>query len=223
MDVFKPTLPHLQRGQYITNGLVGCWPMYEGSGNVVHDVSGGDNHGAMTNYTDASWVARDHGSALEATGVAGYELAVFRTSTRLKPVHITISMRCFIDNRTNTQIWYLNQGGTPFRGISFVALNVTGHWSFQTFTGTFNNLVTTVAPTTGKWIHMCATYDGINKTIYEDGVVRGTAVDTGDLEYDGTATQIGHAVSYDGRLSELRVYDRGLSASEVHRIAAREG
>ena len=77
---------------------------------------------------------------------------------------------------------------------------------------------------TGQWYHLAATHDGTDAKIYVNGVLNTTQssnitniiADTGNIP-----TRIGYRyrnsdVNYsDGRIGELRMYDRALSSTEV--------
>lgn len=53
----------------IQDGLVGYWPMDEGSGDTVADASGNSNDGAAN---DTSWVDGKYNGALEFDGIASF-------------------------------------------------------------------------------------------------------------------------------------------------------
>jgi len=70
MSILKPPLwaPGIVPSHPINRGLVGAWPMWEGSGNVVHDVSGNGNHGTLTGMAADDWVQSPYGHALDLDG-----------------------------------------------------------------------------------------------------------------------------------------------------------
>lgn len=60
----KPTLPRLRRGHWSTDGLLSHWPFYEGAGDVLHDIAGG-NHGTLTGMDpETDWVPSEMGAAM---------------------------------------------------------------------------------------------------------------------------------------------------------------
>jgi hypothetical protein len=68
------------------------------------------------------------------------------------------------------------------------------------------------------WSQVTLTFDGATERLYVDGALvdEGTGeappVSGGDLEIGGS---VGHTNFFDGRIDEVRIYDRGLSAAEV--------
>jgi len=57
----KPPFPTLNKGKYISNGIVGSWPMYEGSGLVVNEANEGES-GAITG---AVWSGSKYGQGVD--------------------------------------------------------------------------------------------------------------------------------------------------------------
>jgi hypothetical protein len=48
-------------GQNITSGLIGWWPLSNGGGSTVYDVSGNGNHGTLQNFTlSTAWAGRQN-------------------------------------------------------------------------------------------------------------------------------------------------------------------
>jgi len=54
----------------LTKGLVGCWLMNEGAGNIVQDLSGNGNTGTFMGTV--AWTAGNHGSAISLDGTNSY-------------------------------------------------------------------------------------------------------------------------------------------------------
>lgn len=48
------------------DGLVGAWPMQEGAGDTIYDVSGNRAHGTL--YNTPTWTATDRGRAIQFDG-----------------------------------------------------------------------------------------------------------------------------------------------------------
>ncbi len=70
----KPPLgAQLNRSDPFSRGLVGCWLMNEGSGNIIQDCSGNGNNGTLTNMVPqtsvSGWVPGIDGPAINFDGV----------------------------------------------------------------------------------------------------------------------------------------------------------
>lgn len=88
---------------------------------------------------------------------------------------------------------------------------------------TQNPSKSSVGVVNGTSVHILATYDGSNKKIYINGVLKNTVAKTGDLvtttpgaavgRFGGTTT----GYYFDGKIYSVKVYNRALSATEVAR------
>ena len=73
--------------------------------------------------------------------------------------------------------------------------------------------------TAGAWTHLAATYDGANLRLYKNGVLQTTTAAPGALLTSANPLRIGGNTIWgeylDGRIDEVRVYNRALSAAEI--------
>jgi len=70
------------------------------------------------------------------------------------------------------------------------------------------------------WTHVAMTYDGANMRYYVNGVLVGTTPGTGGINVANGAIRIGGNNSstgefFNGKIDEVRVYNRALSAAEI--------
>ena len=88
---------------------------------------------------------------------------------------------------------------------------------------TFNNVEQYVAAPgpipINTWTHLAVTYDGAIMRFYVNGVQRVTKSQSGGIESNSNPLRIGGNVPYgqyfQGRIDEVRVYSRALTASEI--------
>ena len=70
-----------------------------------------------------------------------------------------------------------------------------------------------------SWSHIVATYNGINRAIYINGVLKTTSNASGNVPNGNTlnigAFQNQSVYTLNGRMSQARIYNRGLTANEV--------
>jgi hypothetical protein len=80
------------------------------------------------------------------------------------------------------------------------------------------------------WHHLATTYDGARLRVYIDGKAAGSKAITGRTCVSGQPLAVGAKDApakglleafWDGRLDEVRIYDRALSATEVGQLAVR--
>ena len=113
------------------------------------------------------------------------------------------------------------RGGSPTRGWS---LNLEGNnnWAFQIA----GNSTTTIALnvpniTTGQWVHVAGVFDPTVPAmrLYLYGVLSGERTDVPTSHFNSPANAfIGrreNGTEFDGRLDEVRVFNRALTADEI--------
>jgi formylglycine-generating enzyme required for sulfatase activity len=70
-----------------------------------------------------------------------------------------------------------------------------------------------------KWIHICGTYDGQKTKLFYNGQLVAEVQSGGDLKYEANPLVIGRDLfykqSYDGKIDDVRIYNRALSSAEV--------
>ena len=90
--------------------------------------------------------------------------------------------------------------------------------------GGTQQLTTTGTPIpAGQWVHVAIAYQSGNQKIYINGVQRATLALTGTLSLNNLPFQIGQDQGlaprfWNGRIDEVRIYNRALSQSEVQTI-----
>lgn len=213
------------KGLQINKGLVGYWPLGNlgtVKGNVAVDLSGRQNRGTLV------------GSPTLAPGLAGQSLSFNATSQYIVGANVLnlpkVSIACwiYIDTLNDgvhpsyTPIGFSNGYASAFHDVA-IDFGYQGDVSFSVYTGaTVQASAAAGTLTTGKWFHLCGTYDGSDAVLYVNGVQRATAHGVGStyaaytvpnvyIGSGGSATTI----SPHGSIAGVRVYSRGLSSPEV--------
>lgn len=116
----------------------------------------------------------------------------------------------FEKGQVNTQYSLFQEGGSIV------------HRTFFTNLGTYDSLYTTTASylNTSNWFHVVATYDGVTKRTYVNGVETATKNISGTIATNNNAVWIGKyggggGYQYNGKLAKCNVYNRAISANEV--------
>jgi hypothetical protein len=202
-------------------GLVGHWKLDEGSGGTTADASGQAVTGTLVN--GPVWTAGRAGNALQFDGVDDRVNLGNPTHLRLTGA-MTLSAWVWIDAFTNGRI--LNkQGAHGSRGWS---LNIEsgGYASFQIATSaTSMVLVNGTALPTNQWVHLAGTYEpGMAMRLYVNGVLNASLTSgVPASQYDsGLNVTLGSRPDgtnlFDGRIDEVRIYNRPLAAAEVQQL-----
>lgn len=204
------------------SGLVGHWKLDEGSGGTTADASGQGATGTLLN--GPVWAAGRTGNALGFDGVDDrVDLG--------NPAHLrftgamSLSAWVWVDTFTQNGRIINKQGASGSRGWS---LNVEsgGFASFQVATSSTSlAIVNGTALPTGQWVHLAGTYEpGVAMRLYVNGVLNAS------LTSGVPASQYNSALNaaigsrpdgntpFDGRIDDVRIYSRALTAAEVQQL-----
>lgn len=205
--------------------LIGYWPLNESSGNTAYDHSGNENHGTINDGGDSTVPG--------ANGILGQNSYNFDGSDDKVRVPddvtlniqsaITVSLWINPDNlndgdfhrvlsngdATHSWAFYQRDTNSEFSVILYDANNDSVH--FHSFDLSENT-----------WQKVSFTYDKTGSfVVYVDGLeIFSETADGSDLEdasgfdfYIGGES--GDNQYFDGKISEVRIYDRPLTASEI--------
>lgn len=222
----------------LNRGLVSWWMALPGQqrGLYFRDLCG-RNHGTLTN--GPTWqgaMGRPGGSgAIDFGGLATSQSVVVSSSASLPTTLVTVSAWVSAD------VWETTAGQYP--GIVFrrVAGSNNGWWigtngdsdyvEFTTHDGTFRSAnvgYSAAGLSAGNWNLLCGTCDATNVTLYINGVQK-AQVAGGITAPSSQDVYIGRnnadADTFDGRIDDVRLWNRALSASEVSALyhASRTG
>ena len=211
---------------YNNTGLVGYWPMDEGSGSSTFDQSGNGNNGAWTGNTCAG---STHYGPPKVGGSAGCfnSLSAVNLGDPSSLQAAAITAAAWVEKATtgnNTSIianeasgdntFYIVDSGT--QGVLCRAYINSG--------GTAAGAITAAHAygTIGVWYFVACTYNGNTITVYINGVAQATGTQAGSIYYGwGLPWVIGANGSttiqngWNGEIDDARIYNRALSAAEV--------
>ena len=197
-------------------GLVAHWDFNEGKGDVLHDRSGNNNHGAIHG---AKWVKCGKGYALKFDGKDDY-------------VDCGNGPSLDITGPITLQAWVqptgpnIGEPGIVGKFFESYALTYYGHACFYIASG--GNRVD--GPLTmDSWTHAAGTFDGENMRMYANGlevvaekskfkqIRRGKKFFIGCIFGDPTSQDpnLHNTAFFPGLIHDVRVYRRALSAEEI--------
>ena len=222
----------------INAGLVGWWPINEGQGTRIRDLSIYGNHGTLTNAANPGTLASGWGA-----GVSQREL-VFDASDDLISVPHSASLNfaaefsvsCWVSIKSTASYPTLlckGNGGAGYPGPFQMLCESTGAtWMFATGNGASAQNIGCFGPvvTLNRVYHLVGVHTGgagpgSTDFLYQDGALVKTAVTTVALVNNGTALGIGGRTpgtlyGLNDRVSHVRLWNRALSATEVAQIYA---
>jgi len=148
---------------------------------------------------------------------------VVGTNAGLQPASaLTFSKWIYINN---APVSFCSIGGDTIAGSAFgyVFDMDTTSINFRIGNGTWGSVSTTF--TTGAWIHLVGTWDGTTATLYKNGVSVGTPTSKASITYTGCGLSFGNyytdttsANMFDGRIDEVGIWSRALTADEISQI-----
>ena len=199
-------------------GPVAAYGFNEGSGTTVANASGNGNTGAISGATRTA--SGRFGGALTFDGVDDWVTVADANSLDLStamtleawvnPEALAGWQTAIFKEQAGWHVYALYADTDPLDGPS---------GEITTATAYFDNRGPTKVPV-NIWSHLAATYDGSVLRLYVDGVeVKSRAVSgaiivasSGPLRFGGNSVW---GEWFKGRIDEVRIYDRALTASEI--------
>jgi autotransporter-associated beta strand protein len=196
-------------------GLVAAYDFDDGAGTVLTDVTARGHNGTISG---ATWTASGHsGSALTFSGsqrvtVGDANDLDLTTGMTLEawvyPTAVPADWTTVILKENNPSLAYALYAGTPANRPEGYVNN-----------GSDRGVTGTAAVAQNTWTHLATTYDGATLRLYVNGVQVVSQAVTGAIRTSSGALSIGgNAVwgeYFRGRIDDVRVYNRALSAAEV--------
>ena len=200
--------------------LKGHWKFDENAGTIAADSSdGGNNTGTLT--SGAGWATGQNGSAVSLDGVDDYVQVGARSSLVMT------------DSATFTA-WIHPTGSGSQPVLGGIIINKEGEygivrfsdgtiqWAFANANPGWNWINTGVVAPLNQWTHVAVVYEnGVVKT-YINGLLAHTHNGSGAIgDVDNTRNDFrigGRQLTshhFQGRIDEVRIYNRALSASEI--------
>ncbi len=201
-----------------TGGLVAAYNFNEGSGNTVVDASGNGNDGTISGATRttsgkfggalsfdgiSNWVTVNDSASLDLTNGMTLEAWVYPTAT--------MSGWQAVINKEQP-------GG--FGAAYYLSANSDlNQPEVAVYTTDWHKLYGGPALSANQWVHLVGTYDGSTMKLYVNGSQVSSQPQTGGIDVTSGVLRIGGnsywGEFFKGRIDEIRIYNRALSASEI--------
>lgn len=221
----------------LSMGLVGWWLMNDGAGERVADISTKGNHGIFGNIvpsTTSGWQGGIFGRSIRFDG-SNDKITVKNNASLVTPGEFTISAWV---KATNYTAWdmYIAKGILAIPNNKHAPFGMfteggTLYWAFQTGNGVNSNTYLTTAifgaRVLDRWyhvvgIHTGGTAAGTTDLLYQNGQLadkKTTSYTVADNNSDLLfGTNIANDSPFGGNLSNVRYWNRALSADEVRML-----
>ncbi|MCL5016184.1 MAG: LamG domain-containing protein, partial [Patescibacteria group bacterium] len=203
------------------HGLVGYWPLNEGSGTTAYDNSGWNNNGTLEGATDLpTWTTTgclSHGSCLNFDGSDDYVGIPRSTSLDNIPNSIA-TVSCWIKTTSTNGMFLSSWSNGLLNGYQLdVGSGYDQTWSNQVvLTGgvTINN---------SSWHSITSVWNGVSDYIYVDGKLdvsanRTFSSSSGENQIGAQYTGSSYSDFINGAISNCAVYTVSLTASQIQAI-----
>jgi hypothetical protein len=211
----------------VTSGLVAHWKFdeYEGTtSTTTYDSSGNSNNGTLINGPTRASSTCKISNCLSFDGTDDY-VNVPRSSS-YETSNITITAWVFLNNTTANHELVRKQaaGGSGF-DLRWENGAQVRFWVKAG--GSWDNIeINRSKISAGNWHHIAAVYNTVTMKLFVDGVEEGSKIHSvgGNIQYDSADLHIGSGrpedASYNmnGKIDEVRIYNRALSTDEVKQI-----
>ncbi len=205
----------------IVTGLIDYWPLDETSGNIAHDVVGGNNV-TLSGFPDnqPTWTPGIIGGSLNFNNPSDY--AVTNSPISENQYTIDFWLKSNGPGRINPRLVGPRDGINAWDVINSQANKGVGFYYNQ---GT-NLIQDPTPPAQGVWENYAVTVDLVGDTaaVYRDGVQVAEGAFTDHVPLDTWV--FGHNQdpsnandALNGQLDEIRIYDRVLSAADIAQLA----
>ena len=189
---------------------------YPGSGSSWFDLSGNNNHCTLTGTAFST----ANGGILTFNGTSDF--GNIATMTNLNNQFSTNEVWVKFNNPTAAVAEHVisraNVSVGTFNIIKNISTLLLGN--FRNDANTQTSLIQPTSTVTTNWTHLVFTYNGTTLALYQNGQQLATTSLSGVINTGGTLTiNIGRNTSaaayFNGSMGIARIYNRGLSASEV--------
>ncbi|MBA7714755.1 hypothetical protein ES703_123787 [subsurface metagenome] len=199
--------------------LIGHWPLDEGAGTTVADVSGRGHNGFFAEGTP-EWVEGVFGTALKFDGTNKVEIPDHPDFHLEDAVSIALWAKPEADVQPPYAKFFCKQksGEYPY-GIQYRAsgqiLRATVNASARFDTSGIPNFP-------GEWAHLCMTYDGSAVILYKDGEEVGRRAASGKLQQNDLSLSIGGLLestqNFVGIIDDVRLFSHALTKAEILKV-----
>jgi len=207
-------------------GLAGHWDMDEGSGSMINDKSGNNNHGTLTN--GPKWTKGKSGGALQFDGkddyvsVADSDSLTFGNGVADSGFSIESWVRYDVIGAGHSLLIAQKNNEYALTNNNWLRLYLYDRSTGGILARDAIYLVNTYKK--GEWIHLIVTYDGsalssgikfyLDGKLYNGGTPAGSSGTYVSMENTADNLEIAYPGT-DAALDGVKIYNRALSAEEV--------
>ena len=198
---------------------------YAGTGTTWYDISGNSNNATFVDSPSYLSVPQPY---FNFDGSNDY-MRIVRSPSMSPTSGLTQEVWFNYPSIPTTAIFIgLQYGASTNNTYALWKENATTIMGGVNTSGSFSAIGTGTTNLVGnRWYHLVHTYDGSTQKLYLDGVLMTTGSQSGTIQYDANNTRVligaddnsgynsGASYPHPGKMGQVRIYNRGLSAAEV--------
>lgn len=205
----------------ISNGLVVYWPLSEGTGSIMYDLSGNNQNGTYFNVNSSFFVQGKVGNAIYPNNQTSQYGYVTSSLNGMAGIVRSGSVSCwfYLPSAVQNTIW----GDWNTNNGTFVRLETNGSMTFASYPA--NDRINSPAGsyTYGQWAFFTWQWEGTQLHFYVNATSSATVAITQDLNAGtnftvGTRSRDTSQNVRSASIAEMRIYNRALSQSEIATI-----
>ena len=216
--------------------LRGYWPLWDGGGQTVQDISGNRHHGQLGRTDSPDWREPEWISGLFGVGSAlrmdGNDYVIVPETSSLRPQRMTLEAWVRAPKSPGQFKYVAVKGGDRCEAGSFgLYTSINGGMAFYVYDGSrwWRSAQVSQDIWDNRWHHVAGTYDGSAVHLYVDGREIGVPRRySGDVEYDLEHRNLFFGayrgacdLTFSGDVDEIRVWSAALRVDEIwQRITA---
>ncbi len=202
------------------SGAVGIWHFDEGTGTYAYDSSLYANTGTLGG--SPVWTIGKFGNALNFSG-SNYVTVPYSPSLSVSQITLSLWIK---RARSGTREIFIGKANGSGPGTSPYWIEFTVGDDVLMLLGDGSHDKSVYGPATisdTNWHFIVGTFNGSTETLYLDGVAGTPLSWSGTIYQDTTSLGIGRLGTYgglmfDGTIDEVRLYNRGLSTTEIAQL-----
>jgi hypothetical protein len=198
----------------VVSGLVAAYGFEELDGTTAGDASGSGNHGTIEGATRTGG---RFGQGLAFDGID--DLVTIPAAATLAGARVTVEAWLYPTELSGWRTAVMKEAAAGLAWGLYAHDNAPRPAMTAAFAGVDTSAPGTAALPLNTWTHLAATYDGKMLKLFVNGVQSGAVTVAGTLNAAADPLRIGGnhiwGEYFSGRIDEVRVYNRALSAAEI--------
>jgi len=207
----------------LDDNLVLWYRFNEASGTTAYDSSRFFNHGTITGATYAAGKVNEYCLSFDGNDDKVTKIPFNNAKINMTSAGGTVAFWFFIAAEPSNHKYFMSFDGSDRNVIRYYSATKKVNFILLESSGVWKNAYSNVAVEFNKWHHVVCVWTETEHIVYLDGVAgTPTARTASDFDWDklyvGTREDMGATDFLEGKMDDIRIYNRALSATEVSHL-----